>query len=130
MASCSTGWTDGWRKRNGAGSRLRHATCRVASASRPPPQPRRTSRAEPRGGARGDAAGGARDGVGGRAGRAGRGGLSCVVKIGKRVTVGEETLPDGGRAARRPVRTVAAVAVIENPFAGKFVEELTLLVDA
>src|SRR2546428_11191950 len=53
-----------------------------------------------------------------------------MVKIRKLVTVVEEILTDGGRAARRPVRKVAAVAVIENPFAGKFVEDLTPLVDA
>src|SRR5438445_90880 len=59
-----------------------------------------------------------------------RGGFDAMVKIRKLVTVVEEILTDGGRAARRPVRKVAAVAVIENPFAGKFVEDLTPLVDA
>src|SRR6266436_4161808 len=59
-----------------------------------------------------------------------RGGFYAMVKIRKLVTVVEEILTDGGRAARRPVRKVAAVAVIENPFAGKFVEDLTPLVDA
>src|SRR2546428_6352170 len=53
-----------------------------------------------------------------------------MVKIRKLVTVVEEILTDGGRAARRPVRKVAAVAGIENPLAGKFVEDLTPLVDA
>ena len=52
-----------------------------------------------------------------------------MVKIRKLVTVVEEILTDGGRAARRPVRKVAAVAVIENPFAGKFVEDLSPLFD-
>src|SRR5207247_239161 len=79
---------------------------------------------------RGHAARGSRDARRDRGRRLRRGGLSSMVKIRKLVTVVEEILTDGGRAARRPVRKVAAVAVIENPFAGKFVEELTLLVDA
>ena len=52
------------------------------------------------------------------------------MKIRKLVTVIEETLRDGGREARRPVRKVAAVAVLENPFAGRWVEDLTELIDA
>lgn len=51
------------------------------------------------------------------------------MKIRKLVTVVEEILADGGREARRPLRRAAAVAVIENPFAGRFVEDLTELVD-
>ena len=53
-----------------------------------------------------------------------------MVNIRKLVTVSEEILSDGGRASTRPVHKVAAVAVIENPFAGGFVEDLTPLVDA
>jgi len=53
-----------------------------------------------------------------------------MVKIRKVVTVVEEILSDGGREARRPVRKAAAVAVVENPFAGRFVEDLTVLIDA
>ena len=53
-----------------------------------------------------------------------------MVKIRKVVTVVEEILSDGGRDVRRPVRRAAAVAVIENPFAGRFVEDLTPLIDA
>lgn len=52
------------------------------------------------------------------------------VKIRKMVTVVEEILSDGGREGRRPLRKVAAVAVVENPFAGRFVDDLTLLIDA
>ena len=52
------------------------------------------------------------------------------VKIRKMVTVVEEILSDGGRDGRRPLRKVAAVAVIANPFAGRFVEDLTALIDA
>ncbi|MBI4270801.1 MAG: peptide synthetase [Candidatus Rokubacteria bacterium RIFCSPLOWO2_12_FULL_71_22] len=53
-----------------------------------------------------------------------------MVNIRKLMTVVEEILTDGGRAAPRPVRKVAAVAVLENPFAGRFVEDLTPLIDA
>ena len=53
-----------------------------------------------------------------------------MVKIRKLVTVVEEILSDGGREARRPVRKAAAVAVIENPFAGRFVDDLAPLIDA
>src|SRR3989449_2648714 len=53
-----------------------------------------------------------------------------MVKLRKVVTVVEEILSDGGREAKRPVRKVAAVAVLENPFAGKFVDDLTPLIDA
>jgi hypothetical protein len=52
------------------------------------------------------------------------------MNIRKLVTVVEEILSDGGRDARRPVRKVAAVAVIENPFGGRWVEDLTELIDA
>ena len=53
-----------------------------------------------------------------------------MVNVRKLVTVSEEIVVDGGRAAKRPVRKVAAIAIIENPFAGKFVEDLTPLIDA
>lgn len=53
-----------------------------------------------------------------------------MVTIRKIVTVVEETLLDGGRPAPHPVRKAAAVAVLENPCAGRFVEDLTPLVDA
>jgi hypothetical protein len=53
-----------------------------------------------------------------------------MVRIRKLVTIVEEILVDGGRDARRPVRRVAAVAVLDNPFAGRFVEDLGPLIDA
>lgn len=53
-----------------------------------------------------------------------------MVNIRKLVTIVEEILADGGRPAPRPVRKVAAVAVIENSFAGRFVDDLTPLIDA
>ena len=53
-----------------------------------------------------------------------------MVKLRKLLTVTEEILTDGGRAARRPLRKVAAIAVLENPYAGTFVDDLTPLIDA
>lgn len=50
------------------------------------------------------------------------------MRIRKLLTVIEEILEDGGRPAARPVKKVAAVAVIENPFAGRFVDDLSELV--
>lgn len=44
------------------------------------------------------------------------------------VTVMEETFIEGGRALETPTRRAAAVAVIANPFAGKYVEDLSPLV--
>ena len=43
-----------------------------------------------------------------------------MVKIRKMVTIVEETLSDGGREGRRPLRKAAAVVVLENLFAGRF----------
>ena len=50
------------------------------------------------------------------------------MRIRKLVTVVEEIREDGGKAVAKPVRKVAAVAVIENPFAGRFAEDLQTLV--
>ncbi len=50
------------------------------------------------------------------------------MRIRKLYTVKEEILEDGGRRVDRPVTKVAAVAVIENPFAGRYVEDLQELV--
>jgi hypothetical protein len=48
--------------------------------------------------------------------------------IRKLVTIVEEIRADGQKAAARPVRKAAAIAVIENPFAGRYVEDLQPLV--
>lgn len=48
-------------------------------------------------------------------------------KIRKIVTVVEETVTEMGRPVTPPTRRAAAVAVIENPFAGRYVEDLTEL---
>lgn len=50
------------------------------------------------------------------------------MKIRKLVTIVEEILEDGGKPAAQPVKKAAAVAVIQNPFAGRFVEDLAELI--
>ena len=50
-----------------------------------------------------------------------------VAKIRKIVTVVEEIDNEMGRAIEPPTRKAAAVAVIENPFAGKYSEDLEML---
>jgi hypothetical protein len=50
-------------------------------------------------------------------------------KIRKIVTIVEETLFEMGRAVEPPTRRAAAVAVIENPFAGRYVEDLAPLIE-
>ncbi len=51
------------------------------------------------------------------------------MKIRKMLTVVEEIYEDGGKLAPKPIRKVAAVVVIENPFAGRYVEDLQPLVE-
>jgi len=48
-------------------------------------------------------------------------------KIRKIVTIVEETLVEGGRAVSPPTKKAAAIAVIENPYAGQYVEDLSPL---
>jgi hypothetical protein len=50
-------------------------------------------------------------------------------KIRKIVTFLEETLIEQDRKIEPPARRAAAVAVIENPYAGMFQEDLSLLID-
>ncbi len=52
--------------------------------------------------------------------------MSVVVR--KIVTVVEETLMESGRDVSPPTRRAAAIAVIDNPFAGKFVDDLAPLI--
>jgi hypothetical protein len=61
----------------------------------------------------------------GDSGTASRVGLHT--KIRKIVTLVEETRLEMGRTIDPPTRKAAAVAVIENPYAGKYVEDLTEL---
>jgi hypothetical protein len=50
-------------------------------------------------------------------------------KIRKIVTLVEETLTEQGQTIGPPLRRAAAIGVIENPFAGKYQEDLSLLID-
>jgi hypothetical protein len=46
------------------------------------------------------------------------------VKVRKRLLVIEEILHEGGPVAAKPLKRGAAVAVIHNPFAGRYVEDI------
>jgi hypothetical protein len=52
------------------------------------------------------------------------------MEIRKFVTIVEETAIEGGKKVSPPTRKAAAVAVIRNPFAGMYVENLDPLIDA
>jgi amino acid synthesis protein len=52
------------------------------------------------------------------------------MKIRKIVVTRETVYAEGDRVAARPVAHAVALAVIENPFAGRFVEDLSPLFDA
>ncbi len=49
--------------------------------------------------------------------------------IRKIVTVLEETLAEGGRDVHPPTRKAAAIAVVHNPYAGRWEENLEVLID-
>ncbi|MEW5911990.1 MAG: amino acid synthesis family protein [Thermodesulfobacteriota bacterium] len=51
------------------------------------------------------------------------------MQIRKLVTMVEETLQEGGKVIDPPTRKAAALAVIKNPFADQYVEDLTELMD-
>ncbi len=51
------------------------------------------------------------------------------MEIRKYITVVEETAMEGGKNVNPPTRKAAAIAVIKNPFAGKYVENLNELID-
>lgn len=51
------------------------------------------------------------------------------MKIRKLMTLVEETLQEGGQDLPKRTRKAAAVAVIQNPFAGKYQEDLSELMD-
>ena len=50
-----------------------------------------------------------------------------LAKIRKIVTVVEDTFEEGGQEILPPTRRAAAVAVIENPFAGTYQDDLETL---
>jgi hypothetical protein len=51
------------------------------------------------------------------------------MEIRKLVTVVEETRSEMGRSVEPPTRKAAAMAVLKNPFAGRYVEDLAPLMD-
>jgi Amino acid synthesis len=51
------------------------------------------------------------------------------VRVRKRVVVIEEIFHEGGPVATRPLRRAAALAVIHNPFAGRYAEEIASFMD-
>ena len=51
------------------------------------------------------------------------------VKIRKTVVSVEEIFHEGGPVSKIPLRRAAALAVIENPFAGKYVEHIEGFID-
>ncbi len=51
------------------------------------------------------------------------------MEVRKYVTIVEETVMEGGKKVDPPTRKAAAIAVIKNPYAGKYVEDLTPLID-
>jgi len=51
------------------------------------------------------------------------------VQIRKKLTVVEEIFHEGGPIAQTPLRRVAALAVIHNPFAGRYVEDISGFMD-
>ena len=52
--------------------------------------------------------------------------MSAIIR--KIVTVVEETRLEMGQKVSPPTRRAAAIAVIENPFAGRYVEDLSPLI--
>ncbi len=52
-----------------------------------------------------------------------------MMEIHRFYTVIEDTLQEGGRDLSRPLRRVATAAVIANPLAGRYVEDLTPLIE-
>ncbi|OPY63350.1 MAG: hypothetical protein A4E57_03803 [Syntrophorhabdaceae bacterium PtaU1.Bin034] len=51
------------------------------------------------------------------------------MEIRKIVTIVEDVFADGAKKAERPIRKVAAIAIIKNPFAGIYQEDLAELID-
>ncbi len=51
------------------------------------------------------------------------------MEIRKIVTIVEEVFADGEKKVEKPIKKAAAIAVIKNPFAGKYEESLDALID-
>ncbi len=52
-----------------------------------------------------------------------------MIEIRKFFTIIEETLEEQGKLLDKPLKKVASGVVIKNPFSGKYVEDLSLLMD-
>jgi hypothetical protein len=52
------------------------------------------------------------------------------IKVRRTYAVVEERHEEAGRAAAHPLRRVAAIAVVENPYAGRYVDDLKPMIDA
>jgi hypothetical protein len=52
------------------------------------------------------------------------------IKIRRSFVVVEERKEEAGRIAKQPLRRVAAVAVVENPFSGRYVDDLRPMIEA
>ncbi len=52
------------------------------------------------------------------------------LKVRRTLVVTSERREEAGRVAETPLRKAAAIAIIENPFAGRYVEDLTSGIDA
>ena len=53
-----------------------------------------------------------------------------AVEVRKWVVFSEEILEEGGRPLERPLRKVAVAAVLKNPYAGAWSENIDQLIDA
>ncbi len=51
------------------------------------------------------------------------------IHVRRRFVIVEERREEAGRVAEQPLRRVAAVAVVENPYAGRYVEDLTPMIE-
>ena len=51
------------------------------------------------------------------------------MEIRRQLTIEDEMLLEGGKAVDTPVKKVAAIVVITNPFAGRFVDDLADMID-
>ena len=51
------------------------------------------------------------------------------VQVRKKLTIVEEILHEGGPVSRQPLRRAAALAVVHNPFAGRYVDDIAGFMD-
>jgi hypothetical protein len=62
--------------------------------------------------------------------RAAREELAMKIKVRRLFTISEERREEAGRSADIPLRRTAAIAVVENPHVGRYVEDLKPMIDA